>query len=243
MLQAAELGLWGVARLLYESGLEHCPQHVLMLQKLAEALASANDWPAAQDCLHQLSKTGMLSKQSKQLFRLVSEESDGHVHDSDADYSAGSFKRRRINLKDSDPSVTVPAQLKLPSSDWPNLLDALSRHLESHFAGSSTPTYTVSLEQHTCAASNCAFPDDPQRTHDKIDQQHLSQTTITAHEQESEHRPQSAGSAALGGGDALTIASDEPSSQDCAERVSKRIAMRRSGLSHLLHDQLLDRQQ
>lgn len=200
-----------------------------MLEKLAEALAAASDWPAAQDCLVQLSKAGMLSKHSKQLLRKISEQGVGPAEDNHAAYSAGSFKRRRILSNHPASSAAEPARLTLPSSDGSHLLDTLSKHLESHLAGNSASTYRFSMAQQASGTSDNVCLHDPQTVHDKINQQQLSQTTITTQDQDPDLRPQSAGTAALGDGGAADISADEPSSQECAERVSKRIAMRRSG--------------
>ena len=221
LLQAAEFGLWGAARHLFETGLGRFPQHVLLLEKLAEALTLANDWPAAQDCVHQLSKIGMLSKHAKRILEKVSETSAGPAHASAAQYSAGSSKRRRIDLQTVETPAAMPAKITLPTSDWQQLLEAVTSHVLSHLEGSTVSTYTFSLALDAAAASLNGFPDDPQAAQHKLNQQQLMQTVNLDRPEGS--RPQSAGEDAA-------PSQDEPNVQDCAERVSKRIAKRRSVL-------------
>ncbi len=236
MLQAAELGLWGAARLLFESGLERRPQHTLMAEKLATALAASCDWPAAQDCLFSLKKSALLSKHAILLSRQLSEHGcSASADDSDAQYLTGSFKRRRIQAGDIEASADVPAKLELPASDWLQLLDALMRCLESHIAGGSASRYMISIDTNTSAASCKAFPDDPQAAHDRINQQQLLQTSVAEKEEDTGIRPQSAGAAVVQeAAERAATSAAEQTSQECTERVSERISRRRSDPSE--HD-------
>ena len=53
-LQAAECGLWGAARNVFEHGLARHPRHALMLEKLVEVLLQLGDWPAAAPLINRI---------------------------------------------------------------------------------------------------------------------------------------------------------------------------------------------
>ncbi len=53
-MQAAELGRWGVARTVFEHGLQRHPKHAVMAEKLAEVQVQLGDWQAAQPALARL---------------------------------------------------------------------------------------------------------------------------------------------------------------------------------------------
>ena len=225
-MQAAELGFWGVARLLFEYGLQRRPQHSLMLEKLAEALTAADDWPAAQDSLLQLSKTGVLSKRGKRLAEKVSEQ--GHQMpglDSKESHSASAgsrFKRRRVQQAVADVHSAAPAELALPCSDWMQLLQFLVMRLQMHFAGSRSTTYRfVRSMQGTCTQL------DTEATHEgQILPQQQSTVSQVPYGNEQAGRPSSASLLSSGPQEAQQPM-EGPASQDGAERASRRLAIRR----------------
>lgn len=53
-LQAAECGLWGAARNVFEHGLARHPRHALMLEKLVEVLLQLGDWHAASPLINRM---------------------------------------------------------------------------------------------------------------------------------------------------------------------------------------------
>ena len=53
-MQAAELGRWGVARTVFEHGLQQHPKHAVMTEKLAEVQVQLGDWQAAQPVLARI---------------------------------------------------------------------------------------------------------------------------------------------------------------------------------------------
>ena len=53
-MQAAELGRWGVARTVFEHGLQQHPKHAVMAEKLVEVQVQLGDWEAAQPALARL---------------------------------------------------------------------------------------------------------------------------------------------------------------------------------------------
>ena len=53
-MQAAELGRWGVARMVFEHGLQQHPKHAVMAEKLVEVLVQLGDWQAAQPALARM---------------------------------------------------------------------------------------------------------------------------------------------------------------------------------------------
>ncbi len=54
LLQAAECGLWGVARNVFEHGLARHPRHALMLEKLVEVVLQLGDWHAASPLIKRI---------------------------------------------------------------------------------------------------------------------------------------------------------------------------------------------
>ncbi|KAK9841424.1 hypothetical protein WJX74_005538 [Apatococcus lobatus] len=224
---AAELGLWGVARLLFEYGLRRCPQHSLMLEKLADALAAAHDWPAAHDSISQLKKTGVLSKRAQQLlYKLSEQDSLHHAAQTDVDssgYLAGSFKRRRVEHATFDSKKLIAAaELVLPGNDWAQLLSCLTRQLQAHLAGSQTTSYRFQLltQPDVLATAQAVSPSK---------QLEPSEAARLTGEPAGSMRPRSAGSLPLGCEEDPMQRGAETGSQDCAERISKRIAGRRCG--------------
>ena len=53
-MQAAELGRWGVARTVFEHGLQQHAKHAVMSEKLVEVLVQLGDWQAAQPALSHM---------------------------------------------------------------------------------------------------------------------------------------------------------------------------------------------
>ena len=54
LMQAAELGKWGVARMVFEHGLRRHPKHAVMSEKLVEVLVQLNDFKAVQPALDHI---------------------------------------------------------------------------------------------------------------------------------------------------------------------------------------------
>lgn len=193
-----------------------------MLEKLADALAAANDWPAACDSLLQLRKTGTLSKHAQQLWQRLSERDPAHdatQTESDSSYLAGSFKRRKVEHMTSEMDTAGPAALMLPANDWPQLLTSLTQHLQMHLTSGKCTSYNI----HLSTVPTGSAPDVPE------DAVH-PEPSVSAHlaaEPSSSTRPQSAKSLPLGCEGDLEQPGAETASQDCSERTSKRIASRR----------------
>ena len=54
LMQAAELGKWGVARTVFEHGLRRHPKHAVMSEKLVEVLVQLKDFKAVQPALDHI---------------------------------------------------------------------------------------------------------------------------------------------------------------------------------------------
>lgn len=190
-----------------------------MLEKLADALAAANDWPAACDSLVQLRKTGMLSRHAQQLWQILSEDSaqDAAQTESDSSYSARLFKRRKVDRTPSERDTSGPAELILPAHDWPQLLSNLAQHLQMHHASGNSTRYNIHLSS-VPAGTALGVPEEAQHL-ESAGPASLPADTSSA-------RPLSATSLPPDEED-LVQQSAETASQDCSERVSKRIASRR----------------
>ena len=193
-----------------------------MLEKLADALAAANDWPAACDSLLQLRKLGTLSKHAQQLWHRLSEQDAAHdaaQTESDSSYLAGSFKRRKVEHVTSGMEPAGPAELVLPANDWPQLLTCLTQHLQVHLASGKYISYTIRL-------STMPHGSAPEASQEVLHPEPSVPASLAA-EPSSSTRPQSAKSLPLGCEEDLVQQGAETASQDCSERTSKRIASRR----------------
>ena len=198
-----------------------------MLEKLADALAAADDWPAAHDSLAQLRKTGMLSKRAQQLLCKLSEQDPAdHAAQADVeipDCPAGGFKRRRVeHATRVSEEANAAAELHLPTSPWAQLLSFLIRQMQLHLAGSQSSSYNF----HLSTQPGGAAVDEPEEAIDAPHPSFLESTGLTG-ERSSSMRPGSASDLPSGFEEELVQRGAETGSQDCAERISKRIASRR----------------
>ena len=82
-MQAAELGRWGVARTVFEHGLQRHPGRAIMAEKLAEVMMQLGDWQAAQPILARMLAQDSGHPRALQLSQFVEAAASSLAHQGD----------------------------------------------------------------------------------------------------------------------------------------------------------------